>query len=211
MARKYRKDELADGIAGEMGCFYYDKGQTEVAKQILLEVLPAKRKSGNILLCLGCIYKDEGQVDSARYYLKEVLTFGNLHKRCYANYYLAELEKAQGNEDLSLAYDNQHRVLQDSINTITQTDAVEKLHLLYNFQHEEQRNYRLALENERYLGRIYLLVFIFIVSVTLGVIVIQHIQAKKQWGIEQEKHLRLIQEEQYKKSLAYIHENELKL
>ncbi|MDE6180792.1 MAG: tetratricopeptide repeat protein [Phocaeicola sp.] len=211
IARKYRKDKLAAGIAGELGCFYYNEGQVELAKQVLLDVLPARRKSGNVLLCLGCIYKDEGQVDSARYYWGDVLKYGNLHKRCYANYYLAELEKAQGNEDLSLAYDDQHRLLQDSINTITQTDVVEKLHLLYNFQHEEQKNYRLALENERYLARIYLLVFIFIVSVTLVVIVIQHIHVKNQRVIEQEKRLRLIQEEQYKKSLAYIHDNELKL
>lgn len=211
MARKFRKDKLADGIAGEMGCFYYDEGQTEVAKRILLEVLPTERKSSNVLLCLGSIYRNEGQMDSARYYWGEALKYGNLHKRCYANYYLTELEKAQGNEELSLAYDNQYRLLQDSINAITRTDAVEKLHLSYSFQHEEQKNHQLDLKNESYLKKIYLLLFVLLFSIALGVIVIQRIRIRKQEAIEQEKRLRLIQEEQYKHSLAYMRENERKL
>ena len=211
IARKYEKDKLADGIAGEMGCFYYDEGQIGLAKQTLLKVLPAERKAGNVLLCLGSIYKDEGQVDSARYYWGEVLKYGNLHKQCYANYYLTDLEKTQGNEVLSLAYDKQYRILQDSINAITRTDAVEKLHLSYSFQHEEQKNHQLDLKNESYLKKIYLLLFVLLFSIALGVIVIQRIRIRKQKAIEQEKRLRLIQEEQYKHSLAYMRENERKL
>lgn len=211
MARKLRKDKLADGIAGEMGCFYYDKGQIGLAKQILLEVLPTERKSSNVLLCLGSIYKDERQVDSARYYWGEVLKYGNLHKQCYANYYLTDLEKTQGNEVLSLAYGKQYRILQDSINAITRTDAVEKLHLSYSFQHEEQKNHQLDLKNESYLKKIYLLLFILLFIIALAVIVIQRIRIRKQKAIEQEKRLRLIQEEQYKHSLAYMRENERKL
>lgn len=202
IARKYEKDKLADGIAGEMGCFYYDEGQIGLAKQTLLKVLPAERKAGNVLLCLGSIYKDEGQVDSARYYWGEVLKYGNLHKQCYANYYLTDLEKTQGNEVLSLAYDKQYRILQDSINAITRTDAVEKLHLLYNFQHEEQKNHQLDLKNESNLKKIYLLLFTLLFSIALGVIVCLLIRNKKQRFIEQEKRLRLLQEEQYKQSLA---------
>lgn len=211
MAQKLRKDKLADGIAGEMGCFYYDEGQMGLAKQTLLKVLPAERKAANVLLCLGSIYKDEGQVDSARYYWGEVLKYGNIHKQCYANLCLAELEQTQGNEVLSLAYDKQYRILHDSINAITRTDAVEKLHLSYSFQHEEQKNHQLDLKNESYLRGIYLLLFILLFIISLGVIAIQRIRIKKQKAIEQEKRLRLIQEEQYKHSLAYMRENERKL
>lgn len=211
IARKFQKDKLANGIAGEIGCFYYNEDSMELAKQILLKVLPAKRKAANVLLCLGSIYKDEGQVDSARYYWGEVLKYGNLHKQCYANYYLTDLEQTQGNEVQSLAYDKQYRILQDSINAITRTDAVEKLHLSYSFQHEEQKNHQLDLKNESYLRGIYLLLFILLFIIALGVIAIQRIRIKKQKAIEQEKRLRLIQEEQYKHSLAYMRENERKL
>ena len=150
-------------------------------------------------------------MDSARYYWGEVLKYGNLHKRCYADYYLTELERAQGNEELSLAYDNQYRLLQDSINAITRTDAVEKLHLLYSFQHEEQKNYQLNLKNESNLRKISLLLFALLFSIALGIIVCLLIRNKKQRTIEQEKRLRLIQEERYKQSLVYIRENEQKL
>lgn len=98
------------------------------------------------------------------------MKYGNLHKRCYANLCLAELEKEQGNEVLSLSYDNQYRILQDSIDVITQADAVEKLHLLYSFQHEEQKNHQLDLKNESYLRQIYLLIFILLLSIALGVL-----------------------------------------
>lgn len=211
MARKFQKDKLADGIAGEMGCFYYDEGQMGLAKQTLLKVLSADCKSDNVLLCLGCIYKDEEKTDSARYYWGEVLKYGNIHKRCYVNLCLAELEKEHGNEVLSLAYGNQYRILQDSINAITRTDAVEKLHLLYNFQHEEQKNHQLDLKNKDNLRKIYLLIFALLLSITLGIIVSLLIRGKKQRIIEQEKRLRLIQEEEYKQSQAYMRENEQKL
>lgn len=210
MARKFKKQKQADIIAGEMGCFYYGEGQIELAKRTLMGVLSSQRKSDNVLLCLGRIYKQEGQADSARYYWGEVLKYGNLYKRCYAYYYLAELEKTRGNEALSLAYDNQHRILQDSINAITRTDAVEKLHLLYSFQHEEQKNHQLNLKNESNLRKIYLLIFALLFSIALGIIVCLLIRNKKQRFIEQEKRLRLVQEEQYKQSLAYIRENERK-
>lgn len=209
--QKYKEYKKANAVAGEMGCFYYGEGLTELAKRTLMEVLPSKRKSDNVLLCLGRIYKKEGQVDSARYYWGEVLKYGNIHKRCSANLCLAELEKEQKNETLALSYDNQYRILQDSIDAITQTDAVEKLHLLYSFQHEEQKNHQLDLKNESYLRRIYLLIFILLLSIALGVVIIQRIRIRKQKAIEQEKRVRLMQEEQYKQSLAYMRENELKL
>lgn len=209
--RKFKMYKKADAVAGEMGCFYYRKGSTVLAKQTLLKVLPTQYKSDNVLLCLGRIYNKEGLADSARYYWGEVLKYGNLHKQCYANLCLAELEKTQGNEVLSLAYDKQYKILQDSINAITRTDAVEKLHLSYSFQHEEQKNHQLDLKNESYLKKIYLLLFVLLFSIALGVIVIQRIRIRKQEAIEQEKRLRLIQEEQYKHSLAYMRENERKL
>lgn len=209
--RKFGKHRKADAIAGEMGCFYYDEGQMGLAKQTLLSVWSSERTSDNVLLCLGCIYKEEGQTDSARYYWGEVLKYGNLYKRCHAYNCLTELERTQGNEALSLAYGNQYRILQDSIDTLTQTDAVEKLHLLYSFQHEEQKNHQLDLKNESNVRKIYLLVFILLFTMALAVIAGQHIRSKKQKAIEQEKRLRLMQEEQYKQSLAYIRENEQKL
>lgn len=209
--RKFKMYRKADAVAGEMGCFYYRKGSTVLAKQTLLKVLPTQYKSDNVLLCLGRIYNKEGLADSARYYWGEVLKYGNLHKQCYANLCLVELEKTQGNEVLSLAYDKQYKILQDSINAITRTDAVEKLHLSYSFQHEEQKNHQLDLKNESYLKKIYLLLFVLLFSIALGVIVIQRIRIRKQEAIEQEKRLRLIQEEQYKHSLAYMRENERKL
>lgn len=199
--RKFKMYKKVDAVAGEIGCFYYRKGSTVLAKQTLLKVLPTQYKSDNVLLCLGRIYNKEGLADSARYYWGETLKYGNIHKQCYANLCLAELEKMQGNEVLSLAYDKQYRILQDSINAITRTDAVEKLHLSYSFQHEEQKNHQLDLKNESYLRGIYLLLFVLLFSMALGVIVIQRIRIRKQKAIEQEKRLRLMKEEQYKHSL----------
>ncbi len=211
LARKYKKQRQANGIAGEMGCFYYRIGQTGLAKRILLEVLPRLHRSDNVLLCLGRIYRDEGLADSARYYWGETLKYGNIHKQCAATLCLAELEKMQGHEALAVAYDAQYRVLQDSIAAITQANAVEKLHLLYSFQHEEQKNHQLALKNEHYLGRIYLLMSVLVVFIALSIAIGQFVHRRKQLTIEQEKRLRRMREEQYKQSQAYIRENEQKI
>ena len=211
LARKFKKDKMADGIAGEMGCFYYGLGQIELAKCTLLKVLPTQWKSDNVLLCLGRIYKKEGNADSARYYWGEVLKYGNLYKQCYANLCLSKLECGQENMELASVYDGQYRILQDSIDAVTQTNAVEKLHLLYSFQHEEQKSHQLALENASYLNQIYQLLSGLLLCLVGEIIVFRYIHGKKQKAIEQEKRLRLIQEEQYKQSLAYIYENEKQL
>ena len=211
MTRELKEYKKANSISGEMGCFYFRNGHTELAKRILMEVLPTERKSDNVLLCLGRIYTEEGKMDSACYYFKETIKYGSFRKQCYANLCLAELERSRGNEALASFYDSQSQVLKDSIDSVTRTDAVEKLHLLYSFQREEQKNYQLDLENERYIKQIYLLLVVLFLSLFLGIIINQHIRHRKQKALEQERRLRLMREEQYKQSLAYIRENEQRL
>lgn len=211
MTRKFKAHKNADNIAGEMGCFYFSNGQLELAKRTLLQVLPTQKKSDNVLLCLGRIYMEEGKMDSARYYFKETIKHGTFRKQCYAHSDLARLERLQGNEALASLYDSRYRELKDSIDFVTRADTVEKLHLLYSFQREEQKNHQLDLENEQYANQIYLLLFVLFLSLFLGIIINQRIRHKKQQALDQEKRLRLMREEQYKQSLAYLRENELRL
>ena len=211
MMQKLKDYRQTNNIAGEMGCFYFREGHTELAKRTLMEVLPTERKSSNVLLCLGRIYTEEGKMDSACYYFKEAIKYGNFRKQCSANLCLSELEQSRGNKALASFYGSRYQELKDSIDSVTRTDTVEKLHLLYSFQREEQKNYQLDLENERYAKQIYLLLCVLFLSLFSGIIVNLRLRHKKQQALDQEKRLRLMREKQYKQSLAYIRENEQRL
>ena len=201
-------DKKIINISAELGCFYFDIGKKELSKSFLTEALHNHYRGSNVLSYMGHIYQDEGKIDSANYYFHEVIKNGDYRKQCYAYYCLAKLEEQQGNKQAAAQYREQYRLMQDSLNAITQSDMMEKLHLTYNYQYEEHKNYQLDRKNQIYRQYIYLLLSCLAATILLGIMATQHIRRKKQAAIEQEKRLRHVQEEKYRQSQACMEANE---
>ena len=87
----------------------------------------------NVLLYLGKIYHQDGQLDSARYCLEKVLQGKNIRVRRSAYQHLYQLSAKEGWDDKVSIYWDKYRELQDSIDSVTQTEEMEKYHLLYRF------------------------------------------------------------------------------
>ena len=139
------------GIWGELGGYYYEIGKIDEAKQILkqTELSTYIRNKSHIYSILGNLYHHAQNWDSAYYYKTKVLKVGNINK-LYSSYIeLAILESRKGKHQKAIHYLRKAVELNDSIQRMTQTEAIAKINTLYNYQHTEEENIRLELESAR--------------------------------------------------------------
>ena len=139
------------GILGEFGGYYYKIGNIDKAKQIIkrTELSNYIRNKAHIYSTLGSLYHYEQKLDSAYYYKMKVLEFGNINK-AYSSYVeLAILESIKGKHREAIHNFRKAIELNDSIQRMTQTEAIAKINTLYNYQHTEEKNIRLELEKEK--------------------------------------------------------------
>lgn len=206
-ALKSSDENKINSILGELGCFYYDIGKTDSAKTILLNVINKNRKMINTLLNLGLIYQNNDQIDSAKYYFYKTIELGDVYKQRYAFNFLSHIEADQKNYRKALDYAYKYQTLKDSIDIITQTEAITKIQALYNYQHTEKENTLLKLDNERKKAQLYKLLLALACILIISGSLFFYYKKKKQIVIMQERKLRKLKEELYAQSLEYIEDN----
>lgn len=208
---KSNNKKIANSLLSEMGCVYYDIGKTDSAKIMLRNAIRGNFDIENALLNLGLIFQSEGKVDSAQYYLYQTIKLPDIYKQRHAYLALSQIEYEKQNYPKALDYAYTFIKLRDSIDTITQTEVINKIQSLYNYQHTEKENDQLKLANQNKKNQIYQLLFIimFLISISLSSII--HIKKQKQKDIEKERSLRYLQESQYAKSLERIEDNKKKI
>ena len=194
-------------IMGEMGCLYYHIGQSDTAKMFLEQVVSFNSKAYNAFLYLGIIYKEKNESDSALFYLNKALDSKDIGQQSTAYLHLSQLSEINGDKRKATFLQRKHKNLQDSINTITRTEEVERYHMLYRFQRSEKENDVLKLTNERKQSQIYLLLLsLSFTLVILNVILFHLIKKKREIQIQAEK-FRKYSLQQKALSTANIKEN----
>lgn len=209
-ALKSENDIIAGNILGEIGCLYYDIGKLDSSKTILQHVITDNRNSTNVLLNLGIIYQQFNQIDSAQYFLSQVTESEDIYKERIAYKYLAKIEAYRKNYEKAFKYAFECLILRDSVDIITNTEAIGKIQALYDYQHIEKEKDKILFKYENKRAQVYQLFFILTSVITLSFVIIVFLRKKKQQIIEQERKLRLLKEKQYKHSLEYIEDNKQK-
>lgn len=207
IALESQNDKTINSLISEIGCFYYDIGERDSAKAILIKVLNKSDDIKNALVNLGMIYHDEKKLDSAQYYFNQVMEFKDIYKQRYAYLHLSQIEVDKGNYPLALNYLYKFHEIRDSIDAITQTKAISKMKALYNYQHTEKENNQLKLDNEKRKAQVYKLLFALMFFIAISLSMLIHLKRNKQKAIEKEKRLRQIKEQQYAQSLEHIEDN----
>lgn len=142
--------QIKNIIQSELPWIYYDKGEPEKAKSLIVELFEKEQYSYNNQILLGRIYTQEGELEKARDCFNTVLDQGSLFQIQYAYQGLSELETRSGNLQAAITYANKSLAYQDSINQWTQTETIAKIQALYNFQSYKAENNRLQEENSRH-------------------------------------------------------------
>ena len=200
-------------ILSEMGAYFYQTGKTDLGKQILLNASHQDNINNkvHIYLTLAYIYRDLLQLDSARYYYEKTLEY-NILRNNYSSYRsLFALDKTQGKYTQAIKHIEKALALKDSIDYITQTEAVAKINSLYNYQHTEEENALLKLHKEEQRNWILTLSLFSLLVVSLCVyLTLYHKQKRTQILLEQKRKEQL-EQEKYANSLAAIQDNEARI
>ena len=196
-------------ILGEYGGFNYQIGDVKTAKLSLLiaDKNLHKKYKYNIYLNLGNIYKDYSIWDSAYYYYQKTLDEGDIYSKYYTYQDLSEMESLKGNPTGAFEYLKLHIKLKDSIDIITQTEAIAKINSLYNYHHKEKEIGNLKLRETQNKNTNLILLLILLIILIISSFIILYQRRKNRIAIEQTKKLKEIEETNYRKSIAAINEN----
>ena len=201
------------GILGELGGYYCQIGNIDSAKQLLklVEKKSYIQDKANIYIMLGHVYRELGLLDSAYYYYNKNLPNSNIRNEYYNLRELFNIEKEQKNYEQAIHHIDKALTLKDSIDIISQTEAIAKINALYNYQHIETKNNQLKQIKEKQEKQILILLLILLIC-TLCYIIFYFVQKeKKQKEIETEKRLKEIAEIKYATSIEVIRYNEEKI
>lgn len=213
-ALETKDQEVIHSITEEFGNIYLNLGKLDSAKTFFSRI-PKKEDDAIYLYGLGSICQTIGKSDSARFYYQEVLREGkkeqNMYVKSSAYKALALLEAGKGDYQAAYNYAQQSLALKDSIRKITRTEAIGKIHALYNYRIIEKENLQLIMENEQKRSQNRLLILGLLTIVGVAAFAIHYLRKHKSIALAQEKRLTQLKEEQYRNSLACIRENEKKI
>lgn len=193
--------KLINSISIELGNVYLNSGNPFHANTLFSKI-PPQKDDAIYLYGIGSIHLAMSKPDSAQYYYKESLKKGKQNQNNYmtsAIYKaLARIEAQKGNYPSAFEYTQKSQALDDSIKNMTRTEAIGKIHALYNYRHTEEENQRLLLNNQQTQIYIYLLIIVLLLIVGITAVYINHTKKQKRLTQEQINRLSLLKEEQEK-------------
>lgn len=196
------------GILGEMAGFYFELGQIDTAKLMLLQTDKYKTGMINVNALLGDVYMYEEQWDSVQYYLKRNLLTSDIRKKYFAYKDMFLMETNRENLDQAVKYMKSALSLQDSIAKVTKTETVAKINTLYNYQHTEKENADLQLKQEQQSKIILFLVLGLLLLIATTILIVLLIKWKHQTILFKEKILQKQAIQKYEQSIEKVKENE---
>ena len=199
-------------IKAEWGCYMTNDSTTrETGKQILLALVRQGKTYPNIFSNLGSLYRHEGKWDSAYHFFDKMRTTTDINKRQAAFQDLAFIESQKGNLALAIEYGKYANILRDSIDKITQTEVLAKIHSLYQYQHIEKENLRLKEANTGKLLVIYILSSILAILITLASAYHFYIKRQEEKKARQADNIKHLEDKRYAQSQAAIEDNQRKI
>lgn len=198
------------GILTEQGDLYRELGMYDKALECLFESLKDSvgRNMYPTYSTLGHIYLEVGRLDSADYYLRRCLDSPDLYVRYE---YLSFLYERRLNYREAIRYVRLGQQVQDSIRKITDSEEIRKMTSLYNYQKRETENLRLKGENDRMQIRIYRILSLFGLGLSITLLFIYRLKRQKERLARQFEALQREKQEQYERSFQYVEANNVKL
>jgi tetratricopeptide repeat protein len=201
------------GILTEQGDLYRELGMYDKALECLFESLKDSvgRNMYPTYSTLGHIYLEVGRLDSADYYLRRCLDSPDLYVKDAIYEYLSLLYERRLNYREAIRYVRLGQQVQDSIRKITDSEEIRKMTSLYNYQKRETENLRLKGENDRMQIRIYRILSLFGLGLSITLLFIYRLKRQKERLARQFEALQREKQEQYERSFQYVEANNVKL
>ena len=191
-------------LEAQIASCHYEMGKIEQARSEILSVLPHVHSASKIGIytIASKIFLGNNELDSCSYYLHEIIENGSLfakrtaHKRM-ADIYIRENSFSLAQKELAI-----YEQLDDSIQKITETEALAKAHAIYNYQMKETERHELELKNQR--KTFYFIIVVCFFSVIFLMLLVQYRNYQKQQEVKLKRYIDL----QESKNRFSIEQNE---
>lgn len=207
LALQHRDSFAAYPILSEWGGVYYEQNRPDSARLLLQEVLRHAPLPGAYQM-MGALCLQDGQPDSAEYYLQQVFHKGTIYHQVGAYRTLSQVAAYRKDYLQAYQYAQKSNRLQDSLQTITQTEEVAKAYALYDYSLTEQENLRLKEETIRQQSRFTVILCLLLITLTTGSSLYLRIRKKRKEAEEQAQRLLLIQEDRYRHARETLQQQE---
>lgn len=149
LSRLLQRIDLFNMLQSQLAFIYTDLQKYDSARTALQNALkdieqPNRSAIYNIA---ARFYDVTNQTDSAIWYYNELLDFGPVYAKQTACRRLLELTLKQNDTQQATGYLNNCLLYTDSIQKLTQTETIHRMHSLYNYQLREKENIQLKTEN----------------------------------------------------------------
>ncbi len=203
--------EIIEVISIELANVYLSWNKPDSTKNIFSRI-PELKDNAIYLQGWAEYHTLISQPDSAEFYYLQTLQAGksdqNIWLKSTSNKALAELEARKGNYQAAFDYALKSLKIKDSIETITRTETIGKIHAIYNYQHIEEANKVLSKKNK---DKNTLLIIAIIIVIGICAWTYQYRKEQRRLIIEKEQRIADIKKEQEQNSLNRIKENEQKI
>lgn len=197
LSLQLRQIDLFNMVQSQLVSTYIDLQEYDSARTALQDALKDTdqlSKSATYSIAAG-FYNATSQVDSAVWYYNELLDFGSVYAKEKAYRRLLELAIEQNDTKHAADYLKGYLLYADSIETLTQTEIISRMHSLYNYQLREKDNIRLKAENDSQK------IWLWIIAGGLGIAILsliayQQYNKRKNLELKQQlEKLRIIENE----------------
>lgn len=209
LAEKIQNKHLKCIVNNELSGYYSKLGMYQEAyqtMQIASSLVKPQNRPAQYTVSARYYYHI-GQLDSAAYYYSKLLLVNNCLYKQGGYQGLANIARYKGEYKKALSYFDKYIVYSDSVQDITQSEVIRKIHALYNFQYKEKENNRLQhLANNYQKWNIIFISSLFVLTLLFATYR-QYRKRKEQSQLIQQEKFKKIQEKQYKLSITYIEKN----
>lgn len=156
-------------------------------------------------------YLGQNRVDSAVVYFEKIRDRYGVYGQEEIYRHLAQLEERQYNVLNSLAYYKKLQAVTDSIKRLSQVVETKKINAQYNFSKIKRERDNIEKHSKNIEALLYILFFLFVFLVILGIYIWKYNKQKHSAEIAQEKLLRHIEEEKYSQSIVQVDKNKRRI
>lgn len=205
LANKNKDKQKEITILRELATIYIQMNESNKALEILRRAtVEWKKEKDSCYGIWGDLYLKMGKEDSAVFYFKKEIGSGDSHADKHAYWNLYSIEKKYGNYKQALAYFEKYVECSDNIYQSSKIESFQKIKSGYEFHTVKKEKAILSEENIQ--QRSWIIGIMIATAIAIGCL-IQYIRIKKVAVREQNRKLRNIYEEQYRKSQQYIEDN----
>lgn len=198
ISKSLHRPDLFYMVQSQMASFYTDLqlfDSARIALQYTKKNTNVPIAKSSVYIIAAKFYDKTGQSDSAAWYYRELLPFGTVYAKRTAYRWLTQ-QAARRHDFANFShYFDCYLEYADSIQRLMQTEAVSKMHSLYNYQLREEENLRLTIQNQRKEWWLGVAVCALLVVCLLGVIYWQYGRHKRRELQQQLDKLRTIERE----------------